>query len=58
MELVKESCIGRLALLIYALCRESAVGALLHRFCNWCEHKWHESALICFLTREGTLPRS
>ena len=58
MELVKESCIGRLALLIYALCRESAVGALLHRFCNWCGHKWHESALICFLTREGTLPRS
>lgn len=56
MELIKESCAGRLAMLVWALCQESVLSGLLRRLCSWCERVWRQSRLIEFLTREGTLP--
>ena len=62
VETIRESFIvGSLLRFFAAFCQtwnESRTGYLIHQFEDWCEDKWHGSALVGIVTREGTLSAS
>ena len=58
MELIRQSLLFRLALLLGTLWNESLLGRSIARAWSWCLARWEESLLVTVACREGLVARS